>query len=560
MNPSDITLTDMFCGCGGSSQGAKSVAGVRVKLAMNHWKLAVDSHNTNHPNTDHDCADISDTHPARYSRTTGLIASPECTNHSLAKGQRRKNLQQGDLFQQKAIDPSVIRSRATMWDVPRFAEIHRYDFVITENVVDVRHWEMFDAWIMAMHSLGYKHKCVYLNAQFAHGDGITGFAPQSRDRIYIVFWKKGNKAPDLEIRPHAPCQKCGRVEAVQSWKNGRVAGKYKTQYIYRCSQCYTPVLPYYYAAINAIDWTMPMVRIGDRESLGMKPLSPNTINRIEFGIDKHGLHPTILNQAQSSGIGNRVRSAEHEVLHTQTARNSSYLFSPFLFNMAFTHAKGDRSYGMGDVVPTQTTQESLGFVIANRAHASPRDMSDALPTVTGRNNEMMLVNAAGAFMPIHRGQSTVNGLFDALPTQSSKRTNSLVIPDSAILSMRGNWNMDRMTDPISTQVAAAIQNYVVSAAPLLTPYHGNHQASTALDPVSTVPTRDSIAYVETYNRPKVEDCYFRMLQPTETSLAQGFPSDYVILGTKDQKQKQIGNANPPPTMELLVARCVASLQ
>lgn len=65
--------------------------------------------------------------------------------------------------------------------------------------------------------------------------------------------------------------------------------------------------------------------------------------------------------------------------------------------------------------------------------------------------------------------------------------------------------------------------------------------------------------VETFNQPNIDDCFFRMLQPHETALAQGFPKDYIILGNKEDRQKQIGNANPPPTMELLVSRCVASL-
>ena len=47
-----ITLTDMFCGAGGSSTGAIQVPGVKVRMAANHWKLACDVHNANHPDTD----------------------------------------------------------------------------------------------------------------------------------------------------------------------------------------------------------------------------------------------------------------------------------------------------------------------------------------------------------------------------------------------------------------------------------------------------------------------------------------------------------------------------
>lgn len=38
--PSYVTVTDQFCGAGGSSLGA-SHAGAEIRLALNHWKLAV---------------------------------------------------------------------------------------------------------------------------------------------------------------------------------------------------------------------------------------------------------------------------------------------------------------------------------------------------------------------------------------------------------------------------------------------------------------------------------------------------------------------------------------
>ncbi|GAB3783377.1 DNA cytosine methyltransferase [Spirosoma horti] len=552
IHPSDTTLTDMFCGCGGSSEGASKVAGVAVKYALNHWKLAIESHNTNHPDTHHDCADISETHPARYQKTTGLIASPECTNHSLAKGQKRKNLHQQDIFTNKAFDASAVRSRATMWDVPRFAEIHRYEFIVTENVVDVRHWVMFDAWLKAMHALGYEHECVYLNAMFAHGEGVTGFAPQSRDRIYIVFWKKGNRKPDLDIRPKAPCARCGTVEAYQSWKNGRRSGKYKTQYVYRCSVCAAPVVPFYYAALNALDLSIPMVRIGDRASLGMKPLSPNTTKRIEYGLDKFGYRPTIIDQRNQHGTTeSRIWNAEGEPLNAQTTGFSSYLFAPYLFNMAFSTSNTDRTYGMGEVMPTQTTQESMAmvapepFLLANRDASPARPLTGYMHTQTTAQQEMMIV-PPGSFIVPNRKSTPARDVTDALPTITGQG-NSM----SFIVPIHGTARPRLTTEPTDTVMTTGHSSLI------LAPYHGVNNAHTVFEPSPTMPTRDSVALID--GRPEIEDCYFRMLQPSETARAQGFPADYVILGNKEQRQKQIGNANPPPTMELLVARCVASL-
>ena len=72
------TLTDIFAGAGGSSTGAIQVPGVEVRLAANHWKLAVDVHNSNHPNTEHALVDLHLEDPRNFPKTDILWASPEC--------------------------------------------------------------------------------------------------------------------------------------------------------------------------------------------------------------------------------------------------------------------------------------------------------------------------------------------------------------------------------------------------------------------------------------------------------------------------------------------------
>ena len=47
-----LTVTDLFCGAGGSSSGLVA-AGYRVVIAANHWARAIESHQLNHPETDH---------------------------------------------------------------------------------------------------------------------------------------------------------------------------------------------------------------------------------------------------------------------------------------------------------------------------------------------------------------------------------------------------------------------------------------------------------------------------------------------------------------------------
>ena len=73
-----LTMTDLFCGAGGSSTGAAQVPGVEIRIAANHWQLAVDIHNANHPDADHASVDLHEEDPRYFPRTDFLWASPEC--------------------------------------------------------------------------------------------------------------------------------------------------------------------------------------------------------------------------------------------------------------------------------------------------------------------------------------------------------------------------------------------------------------------------------------------------------------------------------------------------
>lgn len=312
-----ISVTDQFCGAGGSSIGA-TAAGAELQLAINHWKLAVATHNTNFPNADHDCTDVSACDPRRYKPTTILITSPECTNHSLAKGKQRKWQHQLNMFGSLSLDPAEERSRATMWDVCRFAEVHHYSMVIVENVVEARAWAPFPAWLRAMELLGYHHQTVYLNSMHVHP------TPQSRDRMYVVFWKKSIRRPNVTPRPTAWCAACVTdVQAVQSWKRPeRPWGKYKQQYVYRCPTCAGEVTPYYYCAATLIDWSLSAPRIGDR----VRPIKDKTRQRIQRGLEKFGAQAFI-----SSFYGTWQESLLDSPLPTQPSIDKHALVVPPFF-------------------------------------------------------------------------------------------------------------------------------------------------------------------------------------------------------------------------------------
>ena len=77
-------------------------------------------------------------------------------------------------------------------------DINRYRAVIVENVVDIATQAKFaaawNAWQRGIRRLGYQYRVISLNSMHAQSQGLP--APQSRDRIYVVCWRKGEKAPD----------------------------------------------------------------------------------------------------------------------------------------------------------------------------------------------------------------------------------------------------------------------------------------------------------------------------------------------------------------------------
>ena len=541
-----ITATDQFCGAGGSTWGAKE-AGVEVKMALNHWDLAIQTHNTNNPEVDHDCTDVSACDPRRYPSTDILITSPECTNHSLAKGRRRKHQGQYDLFDPSKIKPEEERSRATMWDVLRFTEYHDYNCIIVENVVDARKWRCFDAWLKGMHDMGYDHKTCYYNSMFFHP------CPQSRDRMYVVFWKKGNPEPELEFRPRGLCPKCGDVECFRSWKNGRRFGKYKFQYNYCCSNCNEAVTPYYYAAFNCIDWSDPGTRIGDRK----KPLSVNTTRRIQHGLDKFQDMLMLINIRHSSGVDCRVKTAHDHPLFTQTGQQDYSLLSPYLVGLEhMTRHNDGRVRSLDGPAWTQTTTQSnalvLPFIVEMNRTGKGRGVQEGLSTVLAGGNHHFLV---GNYSP-----GWQRSLDEQLGTITTADHHGLVnLP--LIVENFGQSNSKSTMDPLGTVMTKDKYGLLTpeSLKAFLTYYYGaSDLASNIGQAVGTVTTRDRAGIVQR-PAPNIEDCYYRMLRPHEIQSAMSFPASYIVLGNNRQKVRQLGNAVTPPVMKWLVERCVDSL-
>jgi DNA (cytosine-5)-methyltransferase 1 len=321
MSAFDVDATDLFCGGGGSMQGLLE-AGIRGVLAVNHWDLAVRTHQKNHPGADHDCADISQIDPRRYRRSTILWASPDCTKHVKASGKKRVVADHTSDGKTLPTDPAE-RSRATMWDVVRFSEYHQYEAVIVENVVEATQWGPFRAWLLAMESLGYVHDMVWMSSAHASAGGEA--AATNRNRWYAVFTKAGARRADLAkwTSPHGLCTHCstfGRL--VKWWKKGSDAagGVYNRQYLFRCGSCSQLVDPEIIPASSVIDWTLTGRGVFER---GVA-LVDKSMAKIALGLSAHAVNgmaqPFIV---ELRGGGSKTRAVT-DPMSTITAKGNHH--------------------------------------------------------------------------------------------------------------------------------------------------------------------------------------------------------------------------------------------
>ncbi len=177
-----IRAIDLFCGAGGSSWGAKQ-AGVQVVAAFDLWDLAGKNHHENFPDTEFIQGRLEDSDPEALAKRLGkidlIMASPECTNHSPAKGNA----------------PRCELSKETAFQVIRFAKAFKPRWIVIENVINMAKWTRYKEFYQQLEKEGYKITEQRLNsADFG--------VPQSRRRLFLLCDRKGKPAnvvkPDME--------------------------------------------------------------------------------------------------------------------------------------------------------------------------------------------------------------------------------------------------------------------------------------------------------------------------------------------------------------------------
>jgi DNA (cytosine-5)-methyltransferase 1 len=517
-----------------------------------------------------------------------LVASPECTHHSIARGGRPMNDQ----------------SRASAWHIVRWAEAIYIDNILIENVREFRDWgpigadarplkskkgETYRAFLTALRSLGYTVEDRVLNAA-DYGDATT------RERLFVIARRGGKKI----VWPEATHSKTGATSLFGKTRKWR-------------------------AAREIVDWSIPGKDIFERK----RPLSPTTMKRIMAGLKKFGGKelepflvvlrnhgdarsldlpmPTLTAGGEHFGVcepfvlgqqsGSVARSVD-KPLPTIACGGAIAMVEPFLLNIDHTGGNGNQVRSVDAPVPTVTTKERtavvepfivgaggpaysakpksinepMGTVLTSNHKAlvepflipaggpkvAPRSVDQPLNTVLCRDHMALVEPFIVPFFGEREGQQPrTHSIDEPLPTVTGHGAAAIVEPYIVTVNHgdKGESVAHRcksIDDPLGT--VTTHNGYGVAEA-FVTKYNRTGTAKSVDEPLDTVTTKDRFALIV----PEVNGyrlvVKFRMLQPHELARAQSFDG-YKFTGRRADIVKQIGNAVP---VRLARALCTAIL-
>ena len=291
----ELNTVDLFCGAGGASTGCDDafhkLRFKRKGLAINHWRIAVDTMRVNHPDLlTLDCK-IENAIPAElvHEKVHLLWASPSCVHHSRARGGKPRSDQQ-------RAQPDFVTTWLTQCDV---------DNVIVENVPEFMDWGpliaegpdagkpdkskkglYFRAWVNHIKELGYDIKYTVLNCA-DYGDATT------RKRFFLI----GSKIQPVQFPKPMYGEGTGRP-----WRSAR----------------------------ECLDLADTGKSIFNRK----KPLAYNTLRRIAVGMAKYNGMDFLMDMLGAGESDNcRLRQLELPLPTQHAGGNRFALVRPFIVKL-----------------------------------------------------------------------------------------------------------------------------------------------------------------------------------------------------------------------------------
>jgi site-specific DNA-cytosine methylase len=500
----EYTCVDLFSGFGGLTLGI-ILAGFTAITAANHNAFKVAVHEANHPDVEHWIADLANPESSDYHSAADLpaadllVAGVTCTNHTIANTQRAylEGLSLFDVddpdWEEQATRSE--RDRATATCVLQYAGKHLPKMILIECTTELQSWgyalpgkrkigdgTTFRWWLHEHEKLGYKYKILYLNSMFF---GV----PQSRDRLYIVFWLESLPAPDLEHRPAAWCGKCQtEVEACWTWKTGVPPTgqvRWGVQYIYRCPSCTREVIPGYTPSLYALDLSNLGTRIGDRE----RDLAPATMARAERCLRRFGDFPAVLLPAK--GVHGSERHP-WQPMATQTSQQETALLHTGMVVPAHRHNGDGQPIDTPMDTVTSTHEKALlstGAILqmANSfehpgSECRTRDLAEPLWTQLAKSSAGLLTPPVAVAVDNYQGGP--RGAGDPLPTQAGSET--LGILSARVMPNRTHGTSRSLGEPMETLVGAAGSGGLGILSSGILPYRRNTVPTSHAEAMPTI--------------------------------------------------------------------------
>ena len=249
----------MFCGGGGSCYGA-AMAGAEIAGGIDLWPLATEVFADNFPNACVLTGRVEEFEPNEIVEMAGpidlLLASPECTNHSYARGAR----------------PRVKASQDSAFQVVRYARAMKPRWLVVENVVRMRAWTRYPEFLQLLREEGYAVKEHVL-------DAADFGVPQRRKRLFIVCAREG-EPPSSFPKCHEPNRPAECILDKRGvWKRSPLDnGRRAATTLKRASRGFSalgqdePFLIVYYGNDGGSGWqplTVPLRTITTRDRFGL---------------------------------------------------------------------------------------------------------------------------------------------------------------------------------------------------------------------------------------------------------------------------------------------------
>lgn len=191
----NLRTLDLFCGGGGSSWGAQA-AGAEIVCGVDAWEIATKTYEANFKNAIGYKLTLDENSGPSLLNDLGkidlILASPECTNHTCAKGNR----------------PRDESSKKTARYVINFARELNPRWIVLENVVSMRKWHGYDPLIDELKALKYHVLPQVLNSS---DFGV----PQARRRLFLLCDREAEPRP---VEPSAATVGSAKLNVIM-WKN-----------------------------------------------------------------------------------------------------------------------------------------------------------------------------------------------------------------------------------------------------------------------------------------------------------------------------------------------------